>query len=78
MRMRSQVMRIFSSGNNVMHMRILLGLLMHSTWLRMRDISLEELFWKFGAKFAKTPEFIPARPDHQNVKKSENFSWRKS
>ena len=40
----------------------------------MRIINLEERFWKFGAKLAKKTEFIPARPDHQKVKKSENFS----
>ena len=51
MRIRSQVMRMRSSANNVMRMGILLE-------LRMKE-----------------NEIIPARPDHQNVKKSENFSW---
>ena len=46
---------------------------MRTTWLRMRIINLEELFWKFGAKLAKKTEFIPARPDHQNVKKIRKF-----
>ena len=58
-----------------MGITILLELRMCITKLRMRITNLQELFWKFGAKLAKKTEFIPARPDHQIVKKSENFSY---
>ena len=47
MHMRSQVLRMCSSSNNVQELR------MRTTWLCMRIINLDELFWKFGTKLAK-------------------------
>ena len=55
-----------------MRMRILLKLRMRSTWLRMPIINLVELFEHLRQNGKKT-EFIPARPDHQNVKKKQKI-----
>ena len=56
------------SSNMRMRITLLLRLRMRITWLRMRIINLEEIFDNLQ-KFGQKTEFIPARPDHQNVKK---------
>ena len=65
MRMRSQVMRMRSSSNMRMRITSLLE-------LRIRIINLEEIFDNLK-KIGQKTEFIPARPDHQNVKKIRKF-----
>ena len=57
-----------------MHMRITLlpELHMRITWLRMRIVNLEEIFDNLE-KIGQKTEFIPARPDHQNVKKNQKI-----
>ena len=40
--------------------------------LRMRIIDIEELF-ENSCEIGQRTEFIPARPDHQNVKKVRKF-----
>ena len=54
---------------------------MRSTLLRMRINNLKEIFsisqrifLKIWSKIGQKTEFIPARPHHQNIKKSESFS----
>ena len=76
MRMRGYAMR--SSSNKVMRMRSVLGitllleLRMRTTSLRMRIIDLEE-FFENSREIGQKTEFIPARPDHQNVKKNQKI-----
>ena len=54
MRMGTQVVRMRSSSNKVMRMRsvqgiaLLLELRMRTSWLRMRIIDIQELFWEFA------------------------------
>ena len=61
MRMSSQVVRMRS----VQRITLLLE-------LRMRIIDLEE-FFENSREIGQETEFIPARPDHQNVKKIRKF-----
>ena len=65
MRMHSQVVRMRSSSNMRMRITLLLK-------LRMRIINLEEIFDNLR-KIGQKTEFIPARPDHQNVKKNQKI-----
>ena len=65
MRMRSQVVRMCSSSNMRMRITLLLE-------LRMRNINLEEIFDNLQ-KIGQKTEFLPARPDHQNVKKNQKI-----
>ena len=61
-----------SSSNMRMRITLLLQLRKRITWLRMRIINLEEIFDNLQ-KFGHKTEFLPARPDHQNVKKIRKF-----
>ena len=72
MRMRSQVVRMRSSSNMRMGIALLPELRMRITWLLMCIVNLEEIFDNLQ-KIGQKTEFIPARPDHQNVKKIRKF-----
>ena len=72
MRMRCQVLRMRCSSNMRMRITLYLERRMRITWVRMRIINLEEIFDNLP-KIGHKTEFIPARPDHQNVKKIRKF-----
>ena len=83
MRMRGYAMCMRSSSNEVMRMRsvqgitLLLELRMRTTWLRIRIIDLEELFWEFTRNWPKNWIYTrssrsPKRKKNQKIVLSEN------
>ena len=70
--MRIQVVRMRSSNNMRMRITLLSELRMRITLLRMRIVNLEEIFDNLQ-KIGQKSEFLPARPDHQNVKKNQKI-----